>query len=127
MLRAFIIIRIYNNSIIISVIKHTGEDKDNSPFLHPVFPCHTVHLQRCSTFPSSNTLCLRHSKIVYCLVCLFVLLCSFVLCLLFYFFVVVFPFLIFSDFWGLVFCFVLFCLSGFLPLFPTGIFYVFFF
>ena len=28
-LRAFIIIRNYNNSIIISVIKHTGEDKDN--------------------------------------------------------------------------------------------------
>ena len=28
-MRAFIIIRIYNNSIIISMVKHTGEDKDN--------------------------------------------------------------------------------------------------
>ena len=54
--RAFIIIRIYNHSIIISVIKRTGEDKDKNPFLRPVFPCHTVHLQMCSTFASSNTL-----------------------------------------------------------------------
>ena len=73
MLRAFIIIRIYNNSITISVIKHTGEDKDNNPFLYPVFPYHTVHLQMCLTFPGSNTLCLTNSQIVSSLVCPFIL------------------------------------------------------
>ena len=40
------------------MIKHKGKDKDNNPFLHPIFPFHPVHLQMCSTFPSNNTLCL---------------------------------------------------------------------
>ena len=50
--------------------KHTGEGKDNNPFLQPDFPCHTVHLQMSSTFPSCNTLCLTNSKsfssLVFC-------------------------------------------------------------
>ena len=69
--RAFIIIRNYNSSLIICVVKQTGEDKGSNPLFCPVFPYRTVHLQMCSTFPSNTTLCLTNSKIVYCLVRLF--------------------------------------------------------
>ena len=61
---AFIIMFIYNNSIIISVIKHQGED-----FLLFRFMC--------STFPSSNTLCLTNSETVSSLVFVLTFLLSF--------------------------------------------------
>ena len=61
-MRAFIIVRNYNNSVIISVVKHTGEDKDNF----------TRYICRCAQhFPINNTLCLTNSKTVYCLVFFF--------------------------------------------------------
>ena len=62
----------------------------------------------CSTFPSSNTLCLTNSKIVYCLVCPF-LFCSTLFAFLFvYLSVVVFSFLFFLTFRGLFFFFFFF-------------------
>ena len=102
------------------MIKHTGEDKDNSPFLRPVFPCHTVPLQMCSTFASSNTLCLTNSKtvssLVFCFCCFLVFSSSF--------------YLVFSCFWGFslsLFLLVLHC--WFLFLFPFLLFFflIFFF
>jgi len=49
---------IHNHAQLQSFYNNTGQPR-------------TVHLQKCSTFPSKNTLCLTNSKIVYCLVCLF--------------------------------------------------------
>ena len=127
MSRAFIIICIYNHSIIISVIKRTDEDKDNNPFLRPVFPYHTVHLQMCSTFASSNTLCLTNSKTVSSLVFRFFF-------FLFFFFVfsssfyLAFSFLFFSLslfplFFSFLACFVLYCWFRFLFSFPLSFFF----
>ena len=122
--RAFIIICIYNHSIIISVIKRTGEDKDNIPFLRPVFHYHTVHLQQ-STFASSNTLCLRNSKtvssLVFCFCFFLVFSSSFYLvfsCFTFFWFLTFFFFFV-------VACFVLHCWFRFL--FPSFSFSFFFF
>jgi len=103
-MRAFIIIRNYNNSVIISVVKHTGEDKDNF----------TRYICRCAQhFPINNTLCLTNSKTVYCLVFFS---CHFLVRLLFYFFY--FFILLFQLLWVVV----LFCLVGFFffpPFSPT--------
>ena len=94
------------------MVKHTCEDKDNDPFLHPVFP----YICRCvQHFPAT---CLKP--------CLPFLFCSFVLCLLylifFFNFFAVFSF--FSDFSVcLFFAFVLF--GWFLLPPPPSLFFFF--
>ena len=121
MSRAFIIICIYNHSIIISVIKRTGEDKDNNPFLRPVFHYHTVHLQH-STFASSNTLCLTNSKTVSSLVfcfCFFLVFSS-----SFYLVFSCFTFFGFSLFSSFLLLLVLFCIVGFVFFFLSFSFFL---
>ena len=89
------------------MVKHKGEDKDNL----------RQYICTSSTF-SNNTVCLTNSKIVYCLVCLFLLL---FVCSLFAFYL----FVVFSFLWrlGLLLFFVclFFCflVSSFFPFFQS--------
>ena len=102
---AFIIMFIYNNSIIISGIKHQGED-----FL-------LFHFM-CSTCPSSNTLCLTNSETVSSLVFCFVL--TFLLLVLFSFF-------LFNFFGCSLFDLFMFCLFCSVWVFFFSFFFPFFF
>ena len=102
---AFIIMFIYNNSIIISVIKHQGEDFLLFHFI-------------CSTFPSSNTLCLTNSETVSSLVFCFVL--TFLLLVLFCFF-------LFNFFGCSLFDLFTFCLFCSVWVFFFSFFFPFFF
>ena len=87
-LRAFIIIRNYNNSKIISVVKHTGEDKDNLT----QYICRCVNISQ-QQHPLSNNVFLLHffffffGSFVLCLLfCLLFFLCSFLTIFVCFFF-----------------------------------------